>query len=131
MILEKESLFLKSFTKEGVYMFKLSKKTVLSAALVGLILLTSTSAMAGENWRENHPRRAEVNNRLENQNQRIHQEVKEGDMSRQQAAQLHQEDRQIRQEERNMASQNGGHITQQEQRTLNQQENGVSRQIGQ
>ena len=29
-----------------------------------------------------------------------------------------------------MASQNGGHITKQEQRTLNQQENAVSRQIG-
>ena len=29
-----------------------------------------------------------------------------------------------------MAAQNGGHITKQEQRTLNQQENGVSRQIG-
>ena len=28
-----------------------------------------------------------------------------------------------------MASQNGGHITKQEQRTLNQQENAVSRQI--
>ncbi len=30
-----------------------------------------------------------------------------------------------------MASQNGGHITKQEQKTLNQQENGVSKQIGQ
>jgi len=29
-----------------------------------------------------------------------------------------------------MAAQNGGHITKQEQRTLNQQENQVSRQIG-
>jgi len=29
-----------------------------------------------------------------------------------------------------MASQNGGHITKQEQKTLNQQENAVSRQIG-
>jgi len=46
------------------------------------------------------------------------------------AAGLHKEDRQIRQEERSMASRNGGHITKQEQRTLNQQENGVSKQIG-
>jgi hypothetical protein len=29
-----------------------------------------------------------------------------------------------------MASQNGGHITRAEQRSLNQQENGVSRRIG-
>jgi len=47
-----------------------------------------------------------------------------------QAAALHKDDRQIRQEERDMASQNGGHITKQEQRTLNQQENAVSKQIG-
>lgn len=29
-----------------------------------------------------------------------------------------------------MASQNGGHITKTEQKTLNQQENGVSKEIG-
>src|ERR1035441_7347972 len=43
-----------------------------------------------------------------------------------QAAKLHHQDHQIRKEERIMASQNGGHITKQEQRTLNQQENAVS-----
>ena len=71
-----------------------------------------------------------MNSRLSNQNKRINQEVKEGEMSKGQAAKLHKEDRQIRKEERAMASQNGGHITKQEQRTLNQQENAVSRQIG-
>jgi hypothetical protein len=76
-----------------------------------------------------HPRREQVNNRLANQNQRIHQEVKQGDLSKAQAAKLHKDDRQIRKEERLMASQNGGHITKSEQRLLNQQENGVSRQI--
>lgn len=89
------------------------------------------SAMARETrWEQQHPRRAQVNERLENQNRRIRQEVREGEMSHAQAARLHREDRQIRQEERLMASQNGGHITRQEQRTLNQQENAVSRQIG-
>ena len=47
-----------------------------------------------------------------------------------QAAALHKDDRQIRKEERLMASQNGSHITKQEQKTLNQQENAVSTQIG-
>lgn len=51
-------------------------------------------------------------------------------MSKAQARTLHKEDRQIRREERNMAAQNGGHITKPEQRVLNQQENKVSRQIG-
>jgi len=95
----------------------------------GLALGVSTSAMAGQ-WAKDHPRRAEVNGRLENQNRRIDKERKEGEITKGQAQELHHEDHQIRQEERDMASQNGGHITKQEQKTLNQQENAVSRQIG-
>ena len=98
-----------------------------SALLVGL----AGAARADETkWDKDHPRREEVNKRLENQNARIHNEVKEGEMSKAKAAKLHKEDHQIRQEERAMASQNGGHITKQEQKTLNQQENAVSRKIG-
>ena len=95
----------------------------------GLALGVSTSAMAGQ-WAKDHPRRAEVNGRLENQNRRIDKERKEGEITKGQAQELRHEDHQIRQEERDMASQNGGHITKQEQKTLNQQENAVSRQIG-
>lgn len=87
-------------------------------------------AAAETQWEKNHPRRDQVNDRLANQNKRIHQEVKEGELTKQQAAALHKDDRQIRQEERDMASQNGGHITKAEQKTLNQQENAVSKQIG-
>jgi hypothetical protein len=99
--------------------------------VAGLIAAFSASAMAETQWQKNHPRRAEVNGRLENQNQRIRREVKEGEITKQQAHQLHKEDHQIREEERLMASQNGGHITKGEQKVLNQQLNGVSKQIGQ
>ena len=71
-----------------------------------------------------------MNKRLANQNRRIHDEVKEGDLTKQQASQLHKEDHQIRRQERKMASQHGGHITKQEQQTLNREENAVSKQIG-
>ena len=91
---------------------------------------TSSLAHAETTWQQQHPRRAEVNARLANQDARIHNEVKTGQITRGQAAQLHHEDHQIRQEERLMASQDGGHITKPEQRVLNQQENQVSRQIG-
>lgn len=105
-----------------------------SATLVTAALLVAgsvgTSFAADTEWDKTHPRRDEVNQRLANQNKRINQEVKEGEISKAQAAKLHKEDRQIRKEERAMASQNGGHITKAEQRTLNQQENAVSRQIG-
>jgi methionine-rich copper-binding protein CopC len=104
------------------------------AAIVAIMTLfasaVASSAVAETKWEKNHPRREQVNNRLANQNKRIHQEVKEGEMSKAQAAKLHREDRQVRNEERAMASQNGGHITRQQQKTLNQQENAISKQIG-
>ena len=102
--------------------------------VIGIVSAAAPSAFAAETkdttWQKNHPRREQVNERLANQNKRINTEFKEGDLTKAQAASLHKKDRQIRSEERLMASQNGGHITKQEQKTLNQQENAVSRQIG-
>ncbi len=106
------------------------RRTLIAAAALTLGAGLATSAMAASQWQKTHPRRHEVNHRLGKQNRRIHQEVKEGDLSKQQAAQLHKDDHQIRQEERDMSSQDKGHITKQEQRSLNQQENAVSKQIG-
>lgn len=100
------------------------------AIMAALTFSISSGALAETKWEKEHPRRDQVNDRLANQNKRIHNEVKEGEMTKQQAANLHKEDHQIRQEERDMASQNGGHITKQEQKTLNQQENVVSKKIG-
>jgi hypothetical protein len=100
---------------------------VISFALVGGSM---TAAFAETQWERNHPRRDQVNDRLGNQNRRIGRELKEGEINKQQARQLHREDHAIRQEERDMAKVNGGHITKGEQKVLNQQENEVSRQIG-
>jgi hypothetical protein len=105
-------------------------KRFVAAALAGVFALgTAGSAMAETQWQKDHPRRAEVNHRLNHQNKRIHNKVAQGKMTKGQAAALHRQDHQVRQEERDMASQDGGHITKQEQRTLNQQENQVSREI--
>jgi hypothetical protein len=89
-----------------------------------------TGAIAETNWDRNHPRREQVNDRLQNQNRRINQELREGEITKGQANALHREDRAIRQEERTMSRLNGGHITPAEQKSLNQQENAVSKQIG-
>jgi hypothetical protein len=108
-----------------------SVRTVLTVAAATFALSgLASNAMADTKWQKDHPRREQVNNRLNNQNKRIHQEVKEGELSKGQAAKLHREDRSIRKEERTMASTNGGHITKTEQKALNQQENQVSKQIG-
>ena len=106
-----------------------TKSMVLSAAIV-LLATSSVNVNAETLWQKQHPRRAEVNARLANQNRRIHREVQEGELTHAQAQGLHQQDRAIRQEERDMAGLNGGHITRVEQRALNQQENAVSRKIG-
>lgn len=100
---------------------------VLAAAVVAG---AAAQAIAETTFQKNHPRREQVNERLANQNRRIHQERMAGEITPQQARRLHRQDRQIRQEERAMASQNGGHLTKSEQRVLNQQENATSRQIG-
>ena len=113
-------------------MLKRSSKILGSTALaIALTAVTLTASAADTKWQKHHPRREQVNARLANQNKRIHEEVKEGDLTKSQGAALHKDDRQIRQEERDMASQNGGHITKSEQKVLNQQENSVSKQIGQ
>jgi hypothetical protein len=111
------------------------KKALIVASLLSVLAVSSFAQAPAPEQKDNHfqkthPRREQVNQRLANQNRRIKHEVKEGDMSKVQAVNLHREDRQIRHEEQIMAAQNGGHITKQEQRTLNQQENKVSAQIG-
>lgn len=107
-------------------------KAALATVLLALVA-ASGSAMAQDHdtkWEKTHPRRDQVNDRLQVQNKRINHEVKEGELTKAQAHKLRAEDRQIRQEEHNMARQNGGHITKEEQHVLNHQENVVSKQIG-
>jgi len=112
-------------------MFK-SIRSILTVAAVSVALsgIAANAVADDTQWQKDHPRREQVNNRLANQNKRIHQERKEGEINKAQAAKLHREDHAIRQEERTMASTNHGHITKAEQKSLNQQENQVSKQIG-
>ena len=116
----------------------MQRKRIVVAALVAAFLNLALVAGAAfghekekekEKWKKEHPRRAEVNHRLHDQNKRIKEGLKSGKLTPQQAKQLHQEDQQIHQEERQDAAQDGGHITAAEKQQLNQQENAVSKQI--
>jgi hypothetical protein len=105
------------------------------AALVAVLGLTAAfgtvaSASAETNWQYGHPGRVEVNHRLMNQDWRIRQERREGEISGRQAYFLHREDRFIRGQERFDSRFNHGHLTPAEYHALNREENGVSRQIG-
>jgi len=105
-----------------------SASTVLAVLIAGATL--STAALAETQWEKDHPRRDQVNDRLQHQDRRIHQEVKEGELTKGQAAKLHRQDHAIRKEERRMAARHGGHLTKPEQAKINRQENRVSREIG-
>jgi hypothetical protein len=118
------------FWEENVMSLNSIRKALTVAAATVALAGIASNAMADTQWQKDHPRRTEVNDRLANQNKRIHNEVKDGQINKAQAAKLHSEDHAIRSEERAMASTNGGHITKTEQKALNQQENQVSRQIG-
>jgi hypothetical protein len=101
-------------------------------AATSVLLLVGLSDGASASPRSNHhPRRTEVNYRLANQNRRTNHEFCEGEIVRAQARRMHGQDYFVRREERLMASQHHGHITRAEQRALNQQETGLSGEIGQ
>ncbi|HUB96126.1 MAG TPA: hypothetical protein VL993_09425 [Stellaceae bacterium] len=103
---------------------------VASLALAALFAAgTAAGAQAETKWQAHHPRRVEVNHRLNRQAERIHRERKDGKITPQQAVALHREDRGIRHEERVAARHDSGHITNVEQHTFNSQENAVNRQI--
>jgi len=106
-------------------------RSVLSLGLLAFCgVMVSSVARADETqWQKDHPRRVEVNKRLDNQNRRIDKKMDNGHMSRAEAHKLHSEDRNIRQQERDMAKMDHGHITKGDQKVLNHEENQVSHQI--
>jgi len=103
--------------------------TLAAIATVGTLLAAPVFAQDTQ-WQKDHPRREQVNNRLANQNKRITQERKEGEITKAQAQSLRANDKTIRGEEKAMASQDHGHITKTDQKALNQQLNQNSQAIG-
>ncbi len=99
-------------------------------ALFGAAGALATAGAASANpWDRHHPRRAEVNHRLATQHMQINHDYRYGSISLRQASYLYAEDRMVRHQERFDARFNRGRITRPDQRALNQDENGVSRQI--
>jgi hypothetical protein len=101
----------------------------LNAAGFVCAALISTSAMAQTAPVPDHPRENEVNQRLDNQQARIDQGLKNGTMTGQQAARDEKHDENIAQREAVDESKHNGHITKAEQNRLNRSENKNSRRI--
>ena len=83
----------------------------------------------GGKFADKHPRRNEVNTRIDNQRARINQGVKSGELTKQQAQQLRANDRAIKQQEHADVKANGGYLTRSEQKQLNKEENANSTMI--
>ncbi len=112
----------------------------LSARRSCLILLSLTAfavaapSMAGERhdhrFDHRHPRRDQVVDRTQKQNHRITHQVREGELSHAQAHALRVSDHSTVLQQRADAKANGGYITKSQQKSLNQQLNANSKQIG-
>jgi hypothetical protein len=83
----------------------------------------------GGNFAKEHPRRNEVNTRVDNQRERIDQGLKKGTLDKQQAQQLRANDRAIKQQEHADVKANGGYLTGAQQKQINQEENANSQLI--
>ena len=106
------------------------KTLIAAASLVFAIGGAASSASAATTWQTHHPRRVEVNTRLERQNLRIGEERRMHLITAAQARRLHVADHRTRVEERRMARRDGGHLTRVEQIRLNHHESRISHRIG-
>jgi hypothetical protein len=106
------------------------KTLIAAASLVFAIGGAASTASAATPWQNHHPRRVEVNMRLDRQFHRINEERRLGVINRFEARRLHAADYRIRLQERRFARHDGSHLTRAEQMRLNHEENRVSHHIG-
>ena len=110
-------------------------KSTIRFSMMGLLVsaaLASGAAMAQAAPQANdpgHPRVNEVNQRLDNQQNRIQKGVADSQINAKQEARNEKQDSNIAQRESADQAKNGGHLTKQEQRNLNKSENHDSRRI--
>jgi hypothetical protein len=83
----------------------------------------------GGKFAKTHPRRNEVNKRVKNQRRRINKAEKSGKITEAQADQLKANDKAIKQQEHAEVKANGGYLTKDQQKQLNQEENANSKLI--
>ena len=111
-------------------LFTLALGGLLAASAVAQNSTTSTTSGAGPGvYDPNHPRVNQINTREQNQQNRIANGVKSGQLTPGETANLERkENRLVRNEKRDMAKDNG-HLTKQDQRQLNHEANHMSRRI--
>jgi len=110
-------------------------KSLLVLAVGGLMLgtaaaQTSNTSGAGAGVVDpNHPRVNEINQREQNQQDRIANGVKNDKLTPGQTARLERGERRLQNNEKRDMAADGGHLTKQDQRQLNHEANHMSRRI--
>jgi hypothetical protein len=107
---------------------KFLASTLTSLVLVSSLMLPACAQPAIKKI-PNHPRVNQVNQRRADQRARIHQGVKSGQLTGSERHSLNTQERGIHSEEHTMRSEDNGHLTKADQRSLNQQQNQVSKDI--
>ena len=121
----------------SIHMNNTFTKSLLVLAVGGLMLASSASAQtttttsgAGPGVVDpGHPRVNEVNQREENQQQRIGNGVSSGKLNSQQTANLENRETSVQNREQKDMAKNNGHLTKAEQRGINRQQNRISKSI--
>jgi hypothetical protein len=103
-----------------------NKKIFVAATVLSALALSGLQPSFAGQFRQNHPRRAEVLGRDRNINNRINQD--RGQLGGH-YNQLERQDQSIRRQEQRDARINGGYITPGQQKQLNREENHVNREI--
>jgi hypothetical protein len=106
-------------------------------AVGGLILVGAAAAQTQSNTSgagpgvddPGHPRVNEVNQREQNQQDRIANGLKNGTMTPGQAAHVEKQEQHIENQEKRDMAKNNGHLTKAEQKQLNKEQNKTSREI--
>ena len=102
-----------------------------TAIIIGAIATLGAAGAASANpWQMHHPRRVEVNHRLNHIDHRIAVERREGELTRGEARDLRREGAGLRGQERFDARHDRSHLTRAEYRRLNREEDHLSRQVG-
>ena len=103
--------------------------TLIATAVMISPLLVSPPQASADWYARHHPRRAEVNRREHRQQQRIANGIRTGKLSPAEASQLENQERALKVQERQEVRANGGYLTKQQQRQLNQEENTLNHEI--
>ena len=132
----------KNYALRRGFDFRMSQnisKSLLALAVGGLMFATSAAAQTSSNTSTSgagpgvidpgHPRVNEVNQREQNQQDRIANGLKNDTLNAKQASNLEKREASVQKREQKDMAKNNGHLTKAEQKGINRQQNRISRSI--